>query len=175
MPPFDTIATRARKDGLSYCVGLPLPAAEADLLQQPGLNPAGEPGVSPGQGVLTLWGTGLTASVLFQVQAPFKAGQAFVVCQGDDGNDSWFDLAGCLLPANTPVGGSALFLLPLGPFGNVAVLQQTRQPGTPPPANFANPSPMPGRFRFVGQAPGSGSGSGAAVQVSIWYRPTPLR
>lgn len=172
--PFDTIAAAPQKNGLPYCANAPLPPREADLLNVAGQNPAGEPGVNPAAGVALRWESGLQASVAFTVTRTVASNTSYVVLQGDYGDGNWFDLAGCVF-TKTNQGETGLFVLPCGPYGTPAVLQQTRVAGQAPAANFFNPAVAPGKFRFVGQGASGGSGSAAAVQVSITYRPMPLR
>lgn len=160
-------------NGVLYCANFPLPPQEIDLLAAAGLNPAGEGQVNPGQGVVFRYETGLAATVFFSVIAP-AGGNSWVCLQADSGDGYWFDLAGCVFTGKA-VGATGQFLLPLGPYGTPAVLQQTRLLGQQPAASFFNPFPAPGRFRFTGQGGQGGSGSGAAVLVTIRYRPVPLR
>ena len=174
---FDRItATKARRDGLAYCANFPLPPAESDLMQKPGQNPAGQPVVFLGDGVPSVFGSGVSASVFFNVTSAAPNAPAWVVLQGSDGDQRWFDLSGCVFNGPFAAGQTALFVLPAGPYGTPTVLQQTRKLGQAPAASFFNPFPMPGNFRFLGQGPGSGSGSsGPGITVSIFYRPVPPR
>lgn len=162
-----------QKDGLTYCVNAPLPSFEADLIVQTGLNPPGLGVVNPGQGVPLRWGQAVVATVLFTVNQAVT-GPLYVVLQGDNADQNWFDVAGCVL-TGTLQPATFQFELPCGPYGTVAVLQQTRKLNVAPAANFFNPCPPPGRVRFTGKGAGSGSGSSAAAVVSIYFRLPPLR
>jgi hypothetical protein len=163
-----------QRDGLTYCVAAPMPSLEADLLNQTGLNPAGFGVVNPGQGVALRYGQAVLASVFFNVLLKVS-GTNYVILQGENGDGNWFDISGCVFSGSLAPGQTALFLLPCGPYGTVAVLQQTRAANTAPAANFANPIPPPGRFRFMGKGVAGGSGSGAAVTATVWFRTPPLR
>ena len=174
-PPSRTApqASGPQTNGLVYCANFPLPPVEADLLSVAGLNPPGEGQINPNWGVVFRYETGLVATVTFTVAQP-ASGNSWITLQGDNGDAQWFDLSGCVTTIKN-VGQSASFLIYAGPYGTPAVLQQTRQNGQQPAANFFNPTPAPGRFRFTGQGGSAASGSGGAVLATIRYRPLPLR
>ncbi len=179
LPPSRVASAQAgkfRTDGLAYCANFPVPPTEQDLMSVAGLNPPGEGVINPGQGVASIFGQGVVATVTFTIaQALVSNPGTYVILQGDNGDGNWFDICGCIWQGSGPVGTQVSFLLFSMPQGTPAVLQQTRTPGTQPAANFFNPTPPLGRYRFVGKGSAQGSGSGTSVLVSIFYRLPPLR
>lgn len=163
-------------DGLPYCTNQPLSTVETDLMTQPGLNQPGTPGITIGSDVAMTFSQSVGASVIFTTGQLITNVNAYVILQGDYGDNYWYDLSGCVLTGtvNPPAPGQvvAQFLLLCGPYNSntIGVLQQTRQAGTPPVANFYNASITPGRIRFVGKATGTLSGSGAGLLATITFR-----
>lgn len=127
-------------DGLQYALNVPLTTTEADLSSFPA-----QPNLDPRS---VQYCQAFVASVLFTVQGNPGTMQAYVVAQGSNDNQNWFDLAWCV---TTLSAGTALFALCGGQnFANA--FQQTRSPGTAPSSTGSNSVVIPGLLRFVGKA-----------------------
>ena len=148
MPVFANIKPTAQTDGILYANATPLTAQEADLWNTLIDDP-----------VPVLYNQSVEAIVLLAVvSGPLLSNTSYVIMQTDNGDGVWVDVAGIIWKGIT---ASAIFSLSGGAFSGNAI-QQTRNAGIAPAANFSNQIPLGGRIRFVGSAAISTSSSSSS-------------
>jgi hypothetical protein len=162
MATFASTSGTPSYDGLPYATAAVIPSVEQDLFNQP----------LPQKGPLSVvYGEAALAVIELSLNVQPATNSTYVILQTDLGDGVWLDLVGIVW---TGTSGSATFLLSAGVAGALA-LQQTRQAGSAPGANFANQCPLGGRIRFVGQTtltgvPANFSSSGGVAGVTCTIR-----